>query len=431
MLSTDNINFFFSVFEGYGYLIELIIANALFATSFKKRKLFVLRVAASFLLMVLIYAARNELLPKNLYVEIIIHFLLFVCVIFCIVFCFKTNLLTALFCGIGAFATQHWGFKLGSVFQILVKDANVPYLSYILYVFGIALVYLAAYFIFAKRLREGIAQNINNISVLLLSVSLVIIMIFLQLIISGYKNIDSKILLTLNIYGMLSCIFILCIQYDIFKRGKMEEEQEILKHILYQQKEQMELSKSNIELINVKCHDLKHQLLRYKEKLDSSEIAALEKMISIYDSVLRTGNEALDVILTEKSLLFEKHKIKLDCIADGKCLDFMSPSDIYSLFGNALDNAFEAAHLIQDVEKRMIGIYIKESKGFVSIHIRNYFQGEITFENGLPVTTKQDVRFHGFGTKSIKMIVEKYKGVLSFNVEGDIFNLNILIPVQA
>jgi len=67
----------------------------------------------------------------------------------------------------------------------------------------------------------------------------------------------------------------------------------------------------------------------------------------------------------------------------------------------------------------------------LSIHIQNYYHGKIIFDNDLSITTKGDIRYHGFGTKSIKMIVEKYKGTLSFNIIKDIFSLNILFPIQS
>ena len=46
--------------------------------------------------------------------------------------------------------------------------------------------------------------------------------------------------------------------------------------------------------------------------------------------------------------------------------------------------------------------------------------------DGLPQTTKADKANHGFGVKSIKMIVEKYNGEIDFAIENDRFSLMIL-----
>lgn len=60
----------------------------------------------------------------------------------------------------------------------------------------------------------------------------------------------------------------------------------------------------------------------------------------------------------------------------------------------------------------------------------NYYAGEIRFENRLPVTTKDDKRYHGFGMKSIELIVHKYGGELTCRAEGGIFRLSILMPLR-
>lgn len=65
----------------------------------------------------------------------------------------------------------------------------------------------------------------------------------------------------------------------------------------------------------------------------------------------------------------------------------------------------------------------------VVIHLENYYQGELNFTDGLPRTTKGDENYHGFGVKSIQMVVEKYKGNVSLLASDGIFNLNITIPL--
>lgn len=107
----------------------------------------------------------------------------------------------------------------------------------------------------------------------------------------------------------------------------------------------------------------------------------------------------------------------------------MHVSDVYSLFGNAIDNAIEAVSKVDKREKRTVSLMVRESRGMVYIGLENGYTGTIEFEDGLPVTTKQDKRFHGFGTKSIRNVVEKYGGTMVINASDNIFRLNILLPV--
>ncbi len=44
-------------------------------------------------------------------------------------------------------------------------------------------------------------------------------------------------------------------------------------------------------------------------------------------------------------------------------------------------------------------------------------------------TSKEDRLNHGFGTKSMAMVVERHGGTLTMEAQGDLFCLDALIPV--
>ena len=67
------------------------------------------------------------------------------------------------------------------------------------------------------------------------------------------------------------------------------------------------------------------------KNLTNEEISEIEQSIAIYDSSVKTGNEALDVILTEKGFRCNGKGIKFTCVVDGSSLSFLSESDLYSL----------------------------------------------------------------------------------------------------
>lgn len=53
--------------------------------------------------------------------------------------------------------------------------------------------------------------------------------------------------------------------------------------------------------------------------------------------------------------------------------------------------------------------------------------GELLFKNNIPLTSKGDNIYHGFGINSIKMIVDKYDGYMTIDHNNDKFILSILI----
>ena len=152
----------------------------------------------------------------------------------------------------------------------------------------------------------------------------------------------------------------------------------------------------------------------------------LEESVSIYDSRIETGSPLLNVLLTEKSLFCEQNSINLSCMIDGEKLGFIEEGDLYCLFGNLVDNALEAVKNIKEPARRVIDLVVKSKDGLLLVQEENYFDGKLTFEDGLPVTTKEDKDRHGFGMRSLRLIARKYGGELTAFTEGDVFHLNII-----
>ena len=146
--------------------------------------------------------------------------------------------------------------------------------------------------------------------------------------------------------------------------------------------------------------------------------------------MLKTGNEALDIIFSEKSLLCLKNDIRLNCMIDGEKLFFMKDVDLYVLFGNVLDNAMEAVEKIESKEKRIISMNVYAENGALKIFTSNYYEGELVInEYGIPNTTKNDKEYHGIGLRSVALIAESYGGKSKIKAEDGIFSLEITIPI--
>lgn len=237
-----------------------------------------------------------------------------------------------------------------------------------------------------------------------------------------------------NIVLQFYCITLLYLQSALFKKSSMRKELETIQLLWHQQKGQYQLSKETIELINHKCHDLKHQVQAIRAVKDEKEretyLEKIEKSVQIYSAIVRTGNEILDTILTEKSLICENSGIHINCVADGSLLAFMNPVDLYTLFGNALDNAIEAVRKLESKEKRVIDIMLYERQSVLMLQIVNPMCGEVKFEDGLPLTTKAKNGYHGYGMKSMLHTIQKYEGHLTTEVKNGCFYFNVMLPLE-
>ena len=232
------------------------------------------------------------------------------------------------------------------------------------------------------------------------------------------------------------CATVFYLQSVLFQKSAMRQELMTLSLLWQQNKAKYSLAKENIDLINRKCHDLKHQMRALKNmegtEARSQYVSELERSIQIYDAIVKTGNDALDTILTEKSLFCEANRILVNCVADGSRLDFINPVDLYAIFGNAMDNAIESVQGIRDPGRRVIDVLVYVKQQLLAISITNPIEGTpLQFEDGLPVTTKEKNGYHGFGLKSIRHTAEKYGGFVTVEARDGTFSLRILFPLTA
>lgn len=215
---------------------------------------------------------------------------------------------------------------------------------------------------------------------------------------------------------------------------QMKFEVDTLQNILEMQYKNYQLSQESIEIVNQKYHDLKHQIMLLKEEANSERTRDLEQMeqeIKSYEAQNKTGNKVLDAVLMSKSIYCQNKEISLTVVADGSLLSFMAEMDICALFGNVLDNAIESVEKLGDKEKRLIHLSVAKQKNFLRIRVENYCEENLTFQNGLPVTTKKDKHLHGYGMKSIQSTVKKYGGSVTAGVRDNWFELRILIPIAS
>lgn len=214
---------------------------------------------------------------------------------------------------------------------------------------------------------------------------------------------------------------------------KAERELAAMNVMLKTQYDKYRSYQESIDLINMKYHDLKHQLEGMRAGMTQEErsewVDYMEQELQAYSPRLQTGSQVLDAVLDSKMVACINRDIKFTCVADGALLSFLHVADLCTIFGNALDNAIESTALIEEPEKRLIHLTVSAKKNFVYIFIENYCCGNIGMKNGYPVTTKTDKKNHGFGIKSICYTAEKYGGTVTFGVQNCWFSLKILIPL--
>ncbi len=233
------------------------------------------------------------------------------------------------------------------------------------------------------------------------------------------------------LYDMLLSASLLIAQILIFRQMRYQQELAMEIRLRQQQYQQFVLFQESVDTIRHKCHDLKHMIhaLQQSNIAEQSLLQEMQTAITQYDTSINSGNHTLDALLSKTWNSCEQHQIQWTCMADGKALEFMDAFDLYIMLGNALDNAVECLSTVTPVEKRFLFINIRRKGSLVLICIRNYCEQSPEFAHGLPVTTKDNKQEHGYGTRSIRAIAEKYNGQISARWQNQVFSLNIMLPI--
>lgn len=427
------------------FLLELLLGETIFVFNLKRRSHFVLRASASVLLCFGLSFAFPVLYYNSIYLS-------FMCLIFAVMsffalwFCFDSKAINIIFCVLSGYAVQHLAYSIYQLLMVITlldggnslnmygssQSISLDGFVISIYIEIYAVVYVLSYVLFGRQMKKDNDFYITNNWLFFLLVLLFVSAITLNAVLAYNCDVqEERTALSVSFtYSIINCLLILSLMFKLKDDKKTKKELELVKHLWKEDKEHYELAKENIKIINIKCHDMKHQIHSLKEQgYSQKQLESLESSISIYDSICKTENNALDVVLSEKSLYCSSHHITLSYIVDGKALSFMEDSDIYSLFGNAIDNAIEYLKTIEE-DKRFIRINIRKVADNLSIHIENYYQGHVQFKDGLPQTTKGDRNYHGFGMVSIREIVSNYGGNLFIKTNNNLFIIDILLPLQ-
>ncbi len=300
-------------------------------------------------------------------------------------------------------------------------------LDWLIY-YGInTIVYVALFFLFRYNRYEELDKE-SRPATFVLTVFCLLVLVVPDCLRSEFSPDSLAYMLLYRFHLTAICVFVLIISNEIAFRSQYRAEKTVMDQVLAEERKQYQQLKENIDVVNMRCHDLKHQLEVFSGRLTEREIEELRDAMDFYDSNIKTGNEVLDVVLRLAQLTCREEGIELSCLAEGECLSFMRTRHVYSLFNNAISNAIEAVRKVKDPAKRVISVCVGKRGGRVEIEVTNYFDGLLP---GAGQTSKEDKNHHGFGTMSMRYITEEYGGHFSIETQKDVFTVTAIIPLPA
>lgn len=219
-----------------------------------------------------------------------------------------------------------------------------------------------------------------------------------------------------------------------------EKEHQVLEALMGMQRDQYERKQVLAAALRQTHHDLGHHI-RYMATLDDPDERhryAQEVLDQVQgtEELLCTGNETLDVLLSDRIRRCRQEDVKLVLFVEAARMDRMRPSDIVVVVGNALENAMEAVRSAMRQgavapEDRQITVRISGNDNWLVLRFENRLFEPLSWDGAWPATTKPNGDAHGFGLKSIARVVERYHGDVQILEEDGRFVLSVLVPVPS
>ena len=237
---------------------------------------------------------------------------------------------------------------------------------------------------------------------------------------------------------MRGLVFTFVSYFMILWLFKQSSEQMALQNKQNLQQMQIASSKQNLEALKesqektiIYRHDMRHHLNLINAYLvDNNKESAQNYIKEIEKSIVNVtvetycSNYSLNLILNYYISKAKQEQIDVETQIELPKELSISDMDLCLIFSNAIENAVKALTPIKSSEERVLRISCKYKNNKLHIEITNSFEGTLMFVNKMPINFSEK---HGYGTKSIASITEKYNGIYSFITENGIFITRIIL----
>lgn len=210
--------------------------------------------------------------------------------------------------------------------------------------------------------------------------------------------------------------------------NQMMEENELQRQVICKQKEA-------IQRIRKKQHEYKNNIGNLNALLMNQNVEKaqqfmkelLEQNVKV-DGLIRKSGSFVQLILDYK--MEEARERGIQVVQEGVvCHDVpVDEYDVSVIINNAMNNAMEACEKVEEKE-RYIRCVMNLRMGYLNLYFENPCGGTVVKENGGLLTSKVNRAEHGFGLENIKSAVEKYNGIMSYEVKDGTFGLRCSIRV--
>lgn len=243
-------------------------------------------------------------------------------------------------------------------------------------------------------------------------------------------------------YGVLQAVcfwIIMLMTYYMFYTVSREYEQN-LEFVALQHKEELDgemlqFSRENYEELHQLRHEVKNHLAYIRALAECGEYGKLKEYLGVVSGetedlfrFVECGNDVINAVMNHAIKQARASGVEVECqIVVPPELPYRE-TDLCSLLSNLMDNAIEASvHF--DAAPPVVSVNIRPQQDYLFLRVSNPV-GEGAEQRLSLRTTKEDKRFHGYGTKIIRHVAEQYAGSAKFWVQDGRFIVDVMLSLE-
>lgn len=230
---------------------------------------------------------------------------------------------------------------------------------------------------------------------------------------------------------VLSVIGIAILVYYISElEHKQQETQFSLQKLEMEQSNYQQLNEVSKE-VKIMKHDLKHDYALIESYLKGRKYSKIKEIVqtrmhNLQDVTtnINSDNELINTIINYKIMIANSKNIKVNYEINVSNREYMKDYHLNELISNLIDNAIDNCSKIDP----KIEIFIEEDV-FLYLEVINQIDESVLNRNPDLRTNKMGDN-HGHGIKSVKRIVNEYRGSVKFFEKDNKFHVSIIIPIN-
>lgn len=263
-----------------------------------------------------------------------------------------------------------------------------------------------------------------------LTVSIIIFMLLFFIIFSGVSDMAKIYTAFIVILIILTDIMVYVLLVQLSKKHQIETENKLLiQRHNFNTESTNEIKKQYEELAKIR-HDFKNTLRIIQElNKDESREEINNYINEFFESqsrsmqIISTENEYVNAIINSKISTARSYGIEVtvSTISDIKSVNNI---DLCNILGNLFDNAIDACRLCES--KKEIYLEITKDNDNSIIFMKNSIKESVLNSNPELKSTKKNKHRHGYGTRIVRDLSEKYGGFADFYEDNKNFCCNIV-----